>query len=310
MINLYFFMFTALFFMITFGAVLTKLFQKQIIINSRTEYYFDIDEAKLKREKKAKKNRDRGKNLVIMKKYTDKAKAVIDERTSKTRKKELEQRLREAGYPLKLSPIDFRFLQFLIGAFLFFVIFLLLGKTETSLFSVIVLAGVVALLGMYYPSFYISKITKKRRQEIQKKMPDFFDMVNLSIEAGMGLDASLLKVCEQTKGPLSEEFMQELDDMKLGKSRREAFADLRKRVPVHQFQSIITSLIQADMLGIGMAKVIRSLTERIREQRTQLAREQAMKAPVKMVFPMMLFIFPAMFIVLLGPLIIYMLDML
>ena len=97
--------------------------------------------------------------------------------------------------------------------------------------------------------------------------------------------------------------------MSLGKSRREAFSDLRGRVPVHQFQSIITSLIQADMLGVGMAKVIRSLTDRIREQRTQLAREKAMKAPVKMVFPMLLFIFPAIFIVMLGPLVIYLLQM-
>ena len=85
-------------------------------------------------------------------------------------------------------------------------------------------------------------------------MPDFFDIVNLSIEAGMGLDAALLKVCKQTKGPLSEEFLQTLEDMKLGKSRREAFSDLRMRVPVHQFQSIITSLIQADMLGVGNGK--------------------------------------------------------
>ena len=139
-------------------------------------------------------------------------------------------------------------------------------------------------------------------------MPDFFDIVNLSIEAGMGLDAALLKVCKQTKGPLSDEFLQTLEDMSLGKSRREAFSDLRERVPVHQFQSIITSLIQADMLGVGMAKVIRSLTDRIREQRTQFAREKAMKAPVKMVFPMLLFIFPAMFIVMLGPLVIYLIQ--
>ncbi|MDC3413860.1 type II secretion system F family protein [Aquibacillus sp. 3ASR75-286] len=257
--------------------------------------------------KKAEKKKDKHR-FVLMKKVSNRAKDWIDQKTSSNSKKELERRLREAGYPLKMAPTDFRFLQFLIGAVLFLAVFMILNKANTGLISILLLSGIIAALGMYYPSFYLSVHTKKRRLDIQKTMPDFFDMVNLSIEAGLGLDASLQKVCKQSKGPLSEEFLQTLEDMKLGKSRREAFADLRRRVPVHQFQSIITSLIQADMLGVGMAKALRSLTERIREQRMQLAREQAMKAPVKMVFPMMLFIFPAIFIVLLGPLIIYLIN--
>ena len=103
------------------------------------------------------------------------------------------------------------------------------------------------------------------------------------------------------KGPLSDEFTLTLEDMKLGKSRREAFYDLRKRVPSDSFQSVINALIQADQLGIGMAKVLGNLTTRIREQQREAAREQAMKAPVKMLFPMIIFIFPSLFIVILGP---------
>lgn len=305
MITVYFYLFTALFFMTVCGALLTALYRKEFAVRARTSYYFDIGDGELDREPKQK---NPGKLLLSIKKFTDYAKTILEARMPKSRKKQLEQRLREAGYPLKLSAIDFRFLQLMIGAFVFFSICLLLGRTGADLFSAGMLGAVLAGLAMYYPSFQLSVITKKRRFAIQRQMPDFFDMVNLSIEAGMGLDSSLLKVCNQTKGPLSDEFRQTLEDMKLGKSRREAFADLRSRVPVHQFQSVVTSLIQADMLGVGMAKVIRSLTERIREQRTQLAREQAMKAPVKMVFPMMLFIFPAMFIVLLGPLIIYLVE--
>ncbi|MEH7391978.1 type II secretion system F family protein [Bacillus sp. JJ1474] len=303
MITLYFFLFSSLFFILVVGASLSLLFKREIVIQRRTAHYLGIEEGRLKLQKK--KNQGDNKIRLLMKKFSDKARAVIDQKIPSSRKKELEKRLREAGYPLKLSPIDFRFLQFLIGSVLFFVIYVLLGKADANIFSTTLLAGIVAALGMYYPSFYLSVIIKKRRFKIQKMMPDFFDMVNLSIEAGMGLDASLIKVCNQTKGPLSEEFLQTIEDMKLGKSRREAFADLRSRVPVPQFQSIITSLIQADLLGVGMAKILRQLTERIREQRTQLAREQAMKAPVKMIFPMMLFIFPAIFIVLLGPLVIY-----
>ncbi|ASK61833.1 pilus assembly protein TadC [Virgibacillus phasianinus] len=307
MISIYFVLCSAFCFMLVIGAVLSQVYKKQIAISNRAAAYFGIDEENGFQEKKRTKKGNKN-HLLLMKKISDKAKGVIDQRMPATKKKELEQRLREAGYPLNLSSADFRFLQFVIGVVLFVMVYALLGKSGMTLLSSILLAGILSAIGMYYPSFYLSVIIKKRRYEIQKKMPDFFDMVTLSIEAGMGLDASLQKVCNQMKGPLSDEFQQTLEDMRLGKSRREALADLRSRVPVHQFQSIITSLIQADMLGVGMAKVLRSLTLRIREQRTQLAREQAMKAPVKMVFPMLLFIFPAIFIVLLGPLIIYLLQ--
>ena len=305
MMSILFFLFSALFFMLITGGILSFLFKKQINISSRVTTYFGIQEGKVKLDKEPRKKKN---NLLLIEKINVKAKRIIDQKTSTSQKKNLEQRLREAGYPLNLSSTDFRYFQLLLGFVPFVIVSLLLVKIETNIFSSVLLASIVAALGIYYPSFYLSVIIKKRRQEIQKMMPDFFDMVNLSIEAGMGLDASIQKVCNQTKGALSEEFLQTLDDMKLGKSRREAYADLRSRVPVHQFQSIITSLIQADILGVGMAKVIRSLTVRIREQRTQLAREQAMKAPVKMVFPMLLFIFPAIFIVMLGPMIIYLIQ--
>ncbi len=288
--------------MLVVGAILSQLYKQKIAINRRTASYFDIGEGK-RNTKPITKN-----DLVFLKKVSDKVKTVIDQKTPISKKYELELRLREAGYPLNLSSTDFKFFQLLIGFVIFFSLSLLLMKLDTTIFSSFFLAGLMAVIAMYYPSFYLSVIIKKRRIAIQKSMPDFFDMVNLSIEAGMGLDAALLKVSKNSKGPLSEEFLQTIEDMKLGKSRREAFYDLRKRVPVHQFQSIITSLIQADMLGVGMAKVIRSLTGRIREQRTQLAREQAMKAPVKMIFPMMFFIFPALFIVMLGPLVIYLIQ--
>lgn len=300
MIQIFFIVASFLCFMLVIGGLLSLIYKKDIAIEVRTKHYFGPD---IEREIPVKKQKLQ---LHVMKNYSDRLKVVVDKKMASSKKRELERRLREAGYPLNMSAIDFRFLQLLIGGVLFLSVFLLLGST--AIFSRILLAGVVAALGIYYPSFYLSTIIKKRRHQIQKSMSDFFDMVNLSIEAGMGLDASIQKVCKQMKGPLSEEFLQTMEDMKLGKSRREAFADLRARVPIPQFQSIITSLIQADMLGVGMAKVLHQLTQRIREQRTQFAREQAMKAPVKMIFPMMLFIFPSIFIVLMGPLIIYLIE--
>ncbi|MGM8212323.1 type II secretion system F family protein [Virgibacillus sp. W0430] len=299
------FLITMTFFTFLFAGALTKVYRKQLVISRRiTEHLSPEGSIQKKREEVTK--RTHFKSIITL---SNKLKVFIDKRLPQNKKNDLERRLREAGYPFKLTPVEFRLMQSIIGLLFFITVFAMISSISESPLSNLFLAGIMALLGMYFLSFYISNRTKKRRLIIEKSMPDFFDMVNLSIEAGMSLDSALLKVCRQTRGPLSEEFMDTIEDMKLGKSRREAFSDLRNRVPVPRFQSIITSLIQADMLGVGMSKVLRTLTERIREQRTQLAREQAMKAPVKMIFPMMLFIFPAIFIVLLGPLVIYLLEM-
>lgn len=219
--------------------------------------------------------------------------------------KELEKRLQAAGYPFGWNPVDFRITQILLGVTFFLLIFLLFSLVSDQTGRVVIVALAMAGLGYYYPLHYINVKGRRRIHLIEKSMPDFFDMMNLSIEAGLGLDGAIAKVSRKIGGPLSEEFLRTLDDMKLGKSRRQAFTELRERIPSDQFQSVMTALIQADQLGIGMAKVLRSLTLRIREQRREKARESAMKAPIKMLFPMVFFIFPTIFIVLLGPLIIF-----
>ncbi len=211
--------------------------------------------------------------------------------------------MKEAGNPFK-SAVEFRLFQFVLSIGLSLPIILLVVPFSDDRKMAWLLGLTVALLGFRYPMFYLGKKKTARIKEINKAMPDFFDTVNLLLEAGMGLDAAIAQVCQNTKGPLSDEFKRTLEDMKLGKSRREAFYKLRKRIPSDSFQSIITSLIQADQLGIGMAKVLGNLTIRIREQRREAAREQAMKAPVKMLFPMVFFIFPSLFIVILGPMVI------
>lgn len=233
---------------------------------------------------------------------TDRLRNKLEDKMSRQEMKDLEKKLREAGHPFGLTAVDFRLIQIGLGLGLFLLVFLMGFSGATSMGKLMLLATAVGIYGVVAPGLYLNAKKKRRMLTIQKAMPDFFDMVNVSIEAGMGLDGSLAKVCTKLDSPLSAEFLRTLDEMKLGKSRREAFSNLRDRVPLDQFQSIISALIQADQLGIGMSKVLRSLSQRIREQRRELAREQAMKAPVKMLFPMVFFIFPTLFIVLLGPL--------
>lgn len=218
--------------------------------------------------------------------------------------KMLEKKLLDAGRPYRLTAVNFRLTQLMLTvSFSLFVLLLFLPLADGKK-NIVILSGTAGLLGFAYPNYYLSVKKRQRMLALQKMMPDFFDMVNVSIEAGMGLDMAVSKVARRMDGPLSDEFLRALEDMKLGNSRREAFTALRSRVPLEHFQSVMSAIIQADQLGIGMAKVIRAQTHRIREHRRQAAKEQAMKAPVKMMIPMVLFMFPTLFIVLLGPVIV------
>jgi tight adherence protein C len=222
----------------------------------------------------------------------------------KNKMKELEKQLRAAGQPFGLTAVDFRMAQFLISTSFFIITVLFFLPNTEQAAQVFLLAIFAGGFGMVYPTYYLNAKKKQRIRVIESRMPDFFDMITVSVEAGLGLDGALKKVCKQIKGPISEEFIRTLDEMKLGQTRKRAFVDLRERIPSESFQSVINALIQADQMGIGMAKVLRAQTQRIREKQRQRAKEQAMKAPVKMMIPMVLFIFPTLFVVLLGPIVV------
>lgn len=283
------------------AGILFTIFKKQIALNERVNKYFAEPLKKQKEDSIEDLNKKGIK--ILLENYWDKGAEILNKRVSKAERKKLDMLLRDAGYPFK-SAIDFRLFQFVLSAGLSIPIFFFILPGSDNKLLPWMMMFTMALLGFRLPIFYLGKKKTARIKSINISMPDFFDTVNLLLEAGMGLDLALLEVSKKIKGPLADEFFQTLEDMKLGKSRREAFYALRKRVPSDSFQSVITSLIQADQLGIGMAKVLGNLTIRIREQRREAAREQAMKAPVKMLFPMVFFIFPSLFIVILGPLVI------
>ncbi|MCL6570220.1 MAG: type II secretion system F family protein [Bacillus sp. (in: Bacteria)] len=299
--DILFLLLTASFLTFLLAGILLTIFKRELAFNDRVNKYFD-ESIKNQKEDPLVKGKESGFRSLIQI-YWNKGTQLLTKKVSKTDLKKLDMLLRDSGYPFK-SAVDFRLFQMVLGTALSLPIILLFMPGADSKLTIWMLAIVLALLGFRLPVFYLGKKKTARIKEINIEMPDFFDTVNLLLEAGMGLDLALSEVSRKNKGPLSVEFLQTLDDMKLGKSRREAFYELRNRVPSHSFQSIITSLIQADSLGIGMAKVLGNLTVRIREQRREAAREQAMKAPVKMLFPMVFFIFPSLFIVILGPLVI------
>lgn len=175
-------------------------------------------------------------------------------------------------------------------------------KLEAALIGLIV--------GCFLPDYWLKTKIKKRKDEIERSLPDVLDLVMVSVEAGLGFDAALLKVVEKQKGVLAEEFSKVLQEIKMGRPRRDALKDLAKRNNVEDLSNVIASLVQADQLGISMGGVLRNQSRQLRQKRRQRAEEQAQKAPVKIIIPLVLFIFPCIFIVTLGPAIIRIMDFL
>ncbi|MCA1065256.1 type II secretion system F family protein [Rossellomorea sp. AcN35-11] len=280
------------------AATLFSINRKRIAMDHRVHHYFQH----IHQAGEAKKKNDRQRSYRPFLPLWERGLKVVSRRTTKAKQKKLDHLLRDAGYAGRLTALEFRLIQLVISIGGGVAVFTLFAPVSDNLAVTCLLSFGVFFLGFHYSTFFLSKKRSTRIARINRDMPDFFDTVNLLIEAGLGLDAAILTVCQKKKGPLSEEFLFVLEDMKRGKSRREAFYDLRMRVPSDALQSTLTTMIQADYLGVGMSKVIRNLTVRIREQRRESAREQAMRAPVKMLFPMVFFIFPSIFIVSLGPL--------
>ena len=172
------------------------------------------------------------------------------------------------------------------------------GKTGAeAIFTCLLTAGGGAML----PELNIRQRVTKRQAAIVRALPDVLDLLTVSVKAGLGFDSALMKVTEKMKGPLPQEMGQVLHEVKMGVSRRDALKALAERTGVKELQSFVGTIIQADQLGVSISNVLQIQSEALREHRRQVAEEKAMKAPVKMLIPLVLFIFPTLFIVLLGP---------
>ncbi len=166
------------------------------------------------------------------------------------------------------------------------------------------LAGAVALIGFYLPFYLVKSRSRARQNAIIKSLPDSFDLITTCVEAGLGLDAALARVAEKVKGPFADELSRALRDIALGKSRREALKEVGDRTGVPDLIQFTNAVIQAEAMGSSVGTVLRVQADQLRVKRRQRAEQAAYKAPVKMLFPLVLFIFPTLFIVILGPAII------
>jgi tight adherence protein C len=158
-----------------------------------------------------------------------------------------------------------------------------------------------ALIGYTLPSAGLASRASKRQKEIRKAMPDTMDLLTISVEAGLGFDAALAQVVKNVPGPLSEEIARMLQEMQIGVPRVEALRHVNDRTEVPELDGFVLSMIQADKYGVGVAKVLRAQSTELRQKRRQRAEEVAQKVPLKLLFPMIFMVLPALFIVILGP---------
>lgn len=220
----------------------------------------------------------------------------------------LEIRLLQAGSPFGMSPAEYRLFQIIL-ILLLPALFGGYGALIGGSIGTDILMGMFGLaLAMIFPKVYIGQKIKVRQLKALKELPDVLDLLTVSLEAGLGFDSALGKIVSKQEGVLADEFHRCLEEIRLGRTRREALTGVKERLDFDEMKVLISNILQAEKLGIGMVQVLRVQSAEVREQRKQRAEELAMKAPVKMMFPLVLFIFPSLFIVLLGPAVINFLE--
>jgi tight adherence protein C len=177
---------------------------------------------------------------------------------------------------------------------------ILMLTTGRVLVGLLWLAG-AAMAGFWLPDVLLYNSGLKRQEALRRSTPDALDMLTVCVEAGLGFDAGLAQVARNTDGPIAGEFARLLREMQIGKTRIVAFQDLAARTTVPELQIFVSALVQSDKLGIPLAGVLREQSAEMRLKRRQRAEEMAQKVPVKILFPLLLCIFPALFVVLIGP---------
>jgi tight adherence protein C len=212
----------------------------------------------------------------------------------------VEARLLNAGLSRTVSPSAFLAAKAgfaLLGGFFGFALGGALGAFALGL----LLAGFGAFAGFVAPGGFLTFKVRGRREAIRSQLPDALDLLAVSVEAGLGFDGAISKLTEHLDGPLIEELMLTLSEMRVGESRHDALKKLAERTSTPEVGHFTRAIIQADQLGISLGRILRVQATDTRDRRQAAAEEKAMKAPIKMLFPTVLFIFPAMFIVILGP---------
>ena len=217
----------------------------------------------------------------------------------RTNLESVQTKLLSAGMGRRLSATGFLSMKAVLA--LSGVLFaILLGALSRGGTGLLFVAG-FGLAGFFAPEGIVTMMIRRRKDEIGAALPDALDLLAVSVEAGLGFDGAIAKLTEFMEGPLVDEFRFMLSEMRIGETRAEALKRLAIRVPTPEIGAFVRSIVQSDQLGTSLGRILRVQAADTRLRRQATAEEKAMKAPIKMLFPTVLFIFPSMFLVILGP---------
>jgi tight adherence protein C len=208
-----------------------------------------------------------------------------------------------AGNPVRIDASTFLASRFVVagvfGGFLTLIFFI--SPQSWSLGTTILVILLFTVLGFWFPQLWLQSKISSRQKEIRKAMPDALDLLTICVEAGLGFDAAMSKVAEKWENQLSVSFARAIREVQLGKTRREALRVMADRIGLPEMTSFVAAVIQSELLGVSMAKVLRIQSDQMRMKRRQMAEEEAHKAPIKMLIPMAVLIFPSIMIILMVP---------
>lgn len=226
----------------------------------------------------------------------------IGQATPNGMKENFSKLIAHAGSPSKMTVNRLVAIMLMTGILFSVLVFVLL---ENILFIIL-----IGIIGLVIPIYIMRGMATKRQTQIQKSLPDMLDLIYVSVEAGLGFDMALKRTSDQMPGPLAHEFNKALDEINKGKKRDEAFRAIGRRTGVDDLSTFISAVIQSEQLGSNIANMLRVQSASMRQKRRQRAEEKAMKISVKMLFPLVFFMFPALFIIILGPAMITIIEVL
>ena len=237
-----------------------------------------------------------------IKKVSEKLSRFAPKKKNANKTKTLEaikKQLRYAG--MFMDPADFQFIKyaFLIGVVFLTLIIIIAVEMEALIMLLVLVCGL--LLGVMGPTMYLRSRVSSHQTGIKKQLPDAMDLLCVCIEAGLSFDAALLKVSQKLSGPFIDELLIVYREIQMGRTRREALQNLCDATNLDELKTFASALVQAEQLGIPINNVMKAQSEQLRVERSQQAKEKGMKASIKMLVPMLLFIFPVVFIILMGP---------
>ena len=212
-------------------------------------------------------------------------------------------KLEIAGNPGRIDASTFLASRFVVAVVFGGILFMvsLLAPVKWPLGQTFLVVTIFTVLGFFFPQLWFQTRINARQKDVRKAMPDALDLLTICVEAGLGFEAAMSKVSEKWENELSLALLRAIREIQLGKSRRDAMRDMADRIGIPEMTSFVAAIIQSEILGVSLAKVLRIQSDQMRVKRRQRAEEQAHQAPVKMVIPLVFLIFPSIFIILLTP---------